>query len=174
MKVVILLGTEHSIQLGKKYLEDFRVILTEECKKYAIKAISEEINQKSIASDLAIEHKLEYLIADPDKNERIRRNIPVDIELNLILEYKNQYPNIAIWPNQPSQDNLPSEVWEEYMRRNFNENRLREKVWIEKISTMKHGPILFICGTHHFNEFSRLLKASGFQVIESSKDWPFK
>lgn len=173
MNTVVLLGTEHPIQLGEREPVRFKAVLIKECKMNNVKAVAEEINRgdKTIASKLAFELKFEYLYADPDIKERMKQGIPVDIGLDIIDDYGNKYPEIKMWPREASKDNLPDEVWEEYSRRTDNANRRRERVWLENINYFNKWPLLFICGANHFDEFAKLLKSSEFHVIESYKHW---
>lgn len=173
MNTVVLLGTEHPIQLGEKAPDQFRAVLVDVCIKNNVKAIAEEINKgdKTIASTLAVDLQLQYLYADPDIKERMDRGIPTSIEQDIIIDYVNQYPNIGMWPREPSRDNLLTEVWEEYSKRTEDAYRKREQVWLEKINTFNRWPLLFICGTNHFDEFSKLLIASEFHIIEAHKHW---
>jgi hypothetical protein len=174
MNTVVLLGTEHPIQLGAKAPNVFRAVLVDICKKNNVKAIADEINKgdNSIASRLAIDFPLiKYLYADPDIKERMDWGIPTSIELDIVNDFGDQYPNIRMWPQEPSRDNLPADVWKEYFKRTEDANRMRERVWLEKIRNFNSWPLLFICGTNHFDEFSKLLKACKFHVIETHKHW---
>lgn len=175
MNTVALLGTAHSIQRGETKPNEFKAKLIKECEENDIKAIAEEINEgeETIALMLAKERHLKHLYADPGENERMNRGIPIDrdIELDLIRKYDDQFPDIRIWPTEPSRDNLPTIVYEKLFQRNEKANRMREEIWLEKIKTFDMWPLLFICGATHFEEFSKLLIHSGLNVIESSKDW---
>lgn len=173
MNKVVLLGTEHPIQRGEKAPDIFRTVLIKECKNNNVESIAEEINKgdSTIASKLAADLTLEYLYADPTLQERRELSIPIDIAHDIINEYRSKYPDIALWPKEPSPDNLPNEVWEEYFGRIENANRMREQFWLEKMKSFNKWPLLFICGTDHFDEFSKLLKTSGYHVIESYKHW---
>ena len=111
--------------------------------------------------------QLEYLYADPDIGERVSRGIQSDCRLDIVNEYADRYPEIRMWPKEPSKDNLPAEVWAEYDKRTNRAYRMRERVWLEKIISFDKWPLLFICGADHFQEFSKLLKVSGYHVIES-------
>jgi len=173
MNTVVLLGTAHTIQRGENAPTAFRAILIEECNKHKIRAIAEEIEKgvDTVASILAADLHIGHLYADPDYNERVERGIETDCRLDIVHEYGDRYPEIRIWPREPSQDNLPAEVWIEYERRTAESYRIREQVWLEKISSHDTWPLLFICGANHFREFSKLLAASGCHVIESHQDW---
>lgn len=173
MRKVVLLGTEHPIQLGKSSPESFRSVLIEECEKNEVEAIAEEITKANdtIAIQLAADRQYKYLNADPGYTERMERGIKNNIEQDIINEYKNKHFEIAIWPRDANQETLPTEVWNEYSKRYEKAYRMHEKIWLEKIQEFDYWPLLFICGANHFEEFSKLLIASEFQVIESHKHW---
>ena len=75
MNTIVLLGTAHSIQRGDNEPTAFRSALMEECEKYKIMAIAEEIDNglDTVASVLAADRNIEYLYADPDQKERAKR-----------------------------------------------------------------------------------------------------
>ena len=173
MNTVVLFGTAHSIQRRGNEPTAFRAILMEECKKHNVKAIAEEIDNGlvTVASMLAADLKMGHLYADPDNNERVKRGIESDCRHDIVREYGDQYPQIKIWPGEPSEENLPAEVWEEYDRRTSESYRMRERVWLEKIISFDKWPLLFVCGANHFREFSKLLEVSRYHVIKSHEDW---
>ncbi len=173
MNTIALLGTTHSIQRGDNEPTTFRSALMEECEKYKIMAIAEEIDNglDTVASVLAADRNIEYLYADPDQKERAKRGILSDCRFDIVCEYGDRYPQIKCWPSEPSVENLPAEVWREYDRRTNESYRMREQIWLEKIISFNKWPLLFICGADHFQEFVKLLRASGHHVIESHKDW---
>lgn len=173
MNTVVLFGTEHTIQRGENAPTVFRAVLMKECEKHKVKATAEEIDSgfDTVASTLAAGLSIEYLCADPDSNERFERDIQSDCRLDITLEYSDRYPEIAIFPKDPSKENLPAEVWQEYDNRTNESYRMREKIWLEKIVSFDKWPLLFICGADHFQEFSKLLSATGYRVIESQEHW---
>lgn len=171
MNQVVLLGTAHSIQRNIE-LTTFKNMLKEECWKYKVKAIAEELNEvDSVASRLAAELNIGYLNAEPNDNECVERDIQIDCRFDLIKKYGEKYRQIKIWPIVPTKDNLPTEVWEEYDKRTTKSYRMRELVWLEKITNFNRWPLLFICGADHFLKFSELLEDSEYQVIKSHQDW---
>lgn len=173
MNTVVLLGTAHPIQRGENAPTLFRAVLMGECEKYNVKAIAEEIDndKPTVASILAKTLHVGHLIADPDLHERAKRGIQSDWRVDIIREYQNRYPEIGMWPESPSKENLPEEVWREYDRRTNESHGTREQVWLEKVIQFDRWPLLFICGANHFRGFSNLLRKRGFHVIESHKDW---
>ncbi len=173
MNTVVLLGTEHPIQRGEKEPTAFRAVLMEECKKHKVKAIAEEIDNgvDTVASMLAADLDIGHLYVDPDNNERVERGIESDCRFDIVCKYGDRYPQIKIWPREPSAENLPDEVWEVYDRRTTESYRRRERVWLEKITSFDKWPLLFVCGADHFREFSKLLGASGHHVVESHEYW---
>ncbi|TKB67464.1 MAG: hypothetical protein E8D52_12890 [Nitrospira sp.] len=173
MNTVVLLGTAHSIQRGENAPTVFGAVLRGECEKYNIKAIAEEIDndKPTVAYMLAKTLHVEHLFADPDLQERAKRGIQSDCSYDIIQEYRNRYPGIGMWPDLPSEENLPEKVWSEYDRRTKESHGMREQVWLEKIIQYDQWPLLFICGANHFRGFFNLLRNSGFHVIESHEDW---
>jgi len=169
MKKVILLGTEHSIQRGQNFPDLFTSILVEECEKNKVNAIAEEIieGEETVASKFASDRQLKYLYADPNKEDRLKGGIPTRIDVEMTFKYMDKYPEVAIW----NEETLPTEVREEFSKRTEKAHRMREKVWLENILNFDHWPLLFICGADHFDEFSKLLKTSKIQVVESHKHW---
>ncbi len=172
-KTVVLLGTSHPIQRGENAPNKFKSVLIEECKKHKINAIAEEMNKgiNTVASNLATELQIGHLYADPDNLERVDKGIESDCRVGLVIKYGDKYPQINIWPYEPTIDNLPAEVWEEYNRITTQSDRIRESIWLDKIADFDKWPILFICGANHFREFFKLLSVSGYFVIESHEDW---
>jgi hypothetical protein len=173
MRTVVLLGTEHSVQRGKIAPESFELLLIEQCKTNQVNAIAEEIieGESTIALNIAKDFNYKYLYADPGSEERKKKGIPVDIEMDVINKYREKYPEIAIWPSVPNEETLPREVWEEYHGRVEASYRAREYIWLEKIQEFNQWPLFFICGADHFGEFSKLMRANEIQVIESHKHW---
>ncbi len=173
MKNVILVGTSHSIQLGEVSPRPFKEMLDELCGKYQVAAIAEEIvsGSETIAFKLATDRQYSYTCADPDFKERKEKGIEVDIELNIISEFRDKYPEITIWPNIANENTLPTEVWDEYKERLETSLRQRESVWLDNIQSLNQWPLLFICGANHYDSFSKLLKSKDIEVIVSYKDW---
>lgn len=173
MATVILLGTEHPTQRGKNTPEEFREVLHDLVTKHNAAAIAEEIenSDNTVASALAHKLDLEYLIADPDLDERRRLGILDDIRFELIERHGNRYPEIKFWPRNPGPDTLPPVVWKEYSAVTAREHRMREQTWLKRITDFDIWPLLFICGADHFGPFSRLLRGSNITVTESYDHW---
>lgn len=132
MKEVILLGTSHSIQRGKRSPEEFGLLLSSVYKNSGFSAIAEEIDDSStyIAEYFCTESKVEYRNVEPSPEDLRNRDIPTanDIVYGIMNEYDEQYPEIGLWPSVPSQDSLPDEVWLEYYKRSESSYRAREAV----------------------------------------------
>lgn len=173
MNTVVLIGTRHSIQLGESSPDLFKNVLREQCQSHKVKGVAEEIKQgdTTIASALAAELHIPHSYADPDAKERMERGILNNIELGLIMEYGDRFPEKNIWPETPSSENLPQEVLNEYLKRTHDAYRMREQMWLENILSFDNWPLLFICGSKHFLEFSKLLKQNGVRVVEAYEDW---
>jgi hypothetical protein len=179
-KVVVLLGTGHSIQRGENSASLlFKSVLNNECEKHNVIAIAEEIDQdrKTIGYKLAAEQNYRHLYADPGHKERRARGIPScgDNWKEIVNEFSQQYPELAdIWPTDPppiNENDVPQEVWIAYNEKIQQSFRLREKIWLENIERLNLWPLLFVCGANHFDEFKKLLISSGFQVIQSHNYW---
>ena len=174
MKKIVLVGTAHPIQRGEQAPELFNAVLLEQCAFHEVNGIAEEIekNAITIAYQLASALQLRHLYADPDWSERAERGIQSDCQLDIIQEYADRYPSIRWWPKEENEEDLPAEVLEQYRKRTARADRLRERLWLEKIVGFNVWPLLFICGADHFEPFSNLLEVSGFNLIKSHPDWP--
>lgn len=172
-KVVVLLGTLHSIQYGENSPSLFKSMLNEECEKYQIIAIAEEAKKtiKTIGYMIAAERNYKHLYADPDAAERRKLGIllPEDIRKFLQDKYVEKYPELAIWPRDDK--GLPDEVRKDLDVMSQQSDRMREEVWHRNIEELNLWPLLFVCGYAHFAEFEKLLSKSGIQVIRSHEKW---
>ncbi|WP_347990152.1 hypothetical protein [Methylomonas sp. AM2-LC] len=178
MYSVILIGTTHPIQLGESSLDLFKKVLREQCQSHRVEGVAEEIKNGDATVALALAAELQppipHLYADPDIKERMEHGMPsniADIILGLQNEYAARFPEIRCWPRNASSENLPQEVWNEYLKRSNDADRMREQIWLNKIISFDKWPLLFICGADHFIEFSKLLKQNGVRVVEVNKDW---
>jgi len=133
MKIAFLFGTAHSIQRGELCPKLFESTLQGISINNRVDAIAEEINDGvvTVASTLAQKLRIAHLYADPGYKERIERRIATDIELCVINEFGNEFPEIRLWPREPSGETLPPKVWKEYSKRVEESYRAREKIWLE-------------------------------------------
>jgi hypothetical protein len=175
MKEVILLGTSHCIQRGERSPDEFGFLLSSTYEDSSFSALAEEINNSSvyIAESFCTERKIEYQNVDPAPQECRNEGIPTpdDIIYRIRNVYEEEYPEIREWPSNPSQENLPDEVWLDYSESLELSNRAREAIWLERIIVMDQWPLLFICGANHFVPFANLLESSGIRVTELCKHW---
>jgi len=125
----------------------------------------------TVASALTQNLQIVHLCVDPSYKERHERGIATNIGLDLMSQFGDEYPEICLWPREPSSKNLPQKVWEEYFKRIEESYRQREQIWLEKIVSLNKWPLLFICGANHFDPFSELLKHNNIRVVALDKDW---
>lgn len=175
MKKVVLLGTSHSIQRGKNSPEQFVKLIEDEFSKSRFQGITEEIEKGSnyIAEEFCSQNQLKYLCMEPDEGERRDKGIPSANEIvrEIMDEFDEKYPDISMWPSDPSAATLPGEVWKIYSERTESSYRAREAVWLERLVAFNVWPVLCICGANHFTPFANLMIAEGIQVTELHKDW---
>jgi hypothetical protein len=175
MKEVILLGTSHSIQRGEKSPDQFQELIKHVYAESRFVCIAEEIENGNIyiAERFCNLNNLIYLCIEPDPQERIDLDIPSanQIAFQVIDEFDEKYPEIGMWPENPSEESLPSEVWKKYSKLTESSYRAREAEWLKRLVSFNLWPVLCICGANHFKHFSELLCANGIQVTPLSNDW---
>lgn len=175
MKRVVLLGTSHDIQRGRRVPDAFSALLQRTFEETKFASIAEEIDAESkyVAERFCNDNGLAYVCIEPTREDRIRLGIPSasQIVLQIMDEFSDEYPEISVWPSDPNEANLPAEVWGRYRELDAAQYRARESVWLEKMFDMESWPCLCIIGANHFNHYLRLLIQSGFDVVELSADW---
>lgn len=157
MTLVILIGTNHSIQRDKD-CTDFKIYINNVVQKHKVQAIAEEIDKESTAFQVANEHQINYLIIEPTPEERKMLEIPSlsEIESSIFFDYDDTNSQEAI-------SDCETRKQEAY--------RAREKEWLKRIQMTNTSPILAICGAAHFNSFKALLTTNGIKVIEQCQNW---
>jgi hypothetical protein len=154
MKIVYLIGTDHSYQLGP--CEEFEKILTDLCHDEGVKAIAEGMN----AADALIK-------------EGVKETVPKRIahRLGLLHRYCD--------PDQSKQNELGIQneglirsqslfcKWlpEKVDARIQEEHRKRERIWLDEINNISVDSILFICGSNHVLAFEELLNLNHILFI---------
>lgn len=170
MKKVILIGTKHSIQRDDISGNKFELTIKELIKKFEIKAIGEEIDDKcvSVANKIATEEKISYKVIEPTPSE----NKSLGIEKLDVLDYniREKY-ELEDFPSNliNSGKEFDFKIRKEYISLIEDTYRQREQEWKKRIEQLNIYPILVICGSCHFKEFSKLLKESAFEVIEENE-----
>lgn len=146
---VYLLGVSHDFQQHAS--SEFVDYILHLHKRYRFRSIGEEMNQDSL-SDARTKHSVPKTIADslgllhsycdPDRQERAVRGICGDQDIELSQWYagfSNKHKAKLIAAN----------------------HKLRELMWLERITQLLLSPTLFICGTDHLISFQAILKEHG-------------
>lgn len=123
-----------------------------------IKAIAEEIDVKSIPSQLAKKHSLKYVNIEPSPQERATLGIPSlsQIENSIFMEFDDSH-------SKDAQIECEKRKQEAY--------RTREKEWLNRVKSIQDDPILVVCGTDHVESFSKILVQSGYLVTKYCALW---
>lgn len=175
MNKVLLLGTSHPIQRGESSPEQFEKLIKGVYTETNFVGIVEEIDNGSdyIAKKFCNKNQLKYLCIEPDQQERTSLGIPSanEIVFKIIDEFDTKYPEICMWPSNPSQETLPNEVWERYYHLIESSYRARETEWLKRLTSLSLSPLLCICGASHFKPFFELLCANDIEVTMLSNDW---
>jgi len=158
MKKAILLGTDHLTQLGNNQKESYPFYVEELCKTNNIKAIAEEIHTQSIAADISANLNIEYIIIEPNLEEREKLGIEDRTEIDYEFEFKHKV----------SIDDLPPKEYAAYNRRIQNVYRERELEWFKRICKLDTWPLLIICGANHCQPFFNLLSKEGIDIVKDS------
>ena len=170
MKKVLLLGTEHPIQRGKKKKDIFKFYLKELCITHEVKAIAEEIddNDRYIAENLSSDLNIKYKIIEPTRGER--SDLGIEDRNDVICELMERN-KITKWPDKSSADKQSLEIHKECDVRMQIAYRQREFEWLKRINELDTWPVLIICGAEHYEFFDDLLVSSGIVVVKEESKW---
>jgi hypothetical protein len=160
MNMIIVVGTSHTIQTAEPRL---KVFLEELCRKFSVRAISEEMFEEALAEmdcaesipmqaakALQIAHKF----CDPNMSKRT--------ELGIFQENQIRVQN-WISNSQLSESEIAELVIVSHVK--------REQYWLEQLRSLNVWPVLFICGANHVTSFCQLVKQQGFVVHIAAEDW---
>lgn len=177
MNKVVLIGISHSIQRGDLHAEKYKSYIKDLCNTYHIKAIAEEIdnNDTYIASDISSKLSIEHKIIEPTEEEKKDLDILTLNEIDIIMHNKyllpetpTDEPRLQSWPNSPTEDNLPSDIFEEFDRMRQYTFRQRESEWLKRIKELNIWPVLVICGADHYQPFKDLLSENSIDIIKEN------
>jgi hypothetical protein len=175
VKRVNLLGTSHSIQEGVEASDEFGALIADQFVVCEFVVIAEETHKgvKTIAKAFCAENSLPHICIDPDRNERARLNIPTfeQVVFLVVEEFRKEYPEVSLWPQEPNEQSLPLPVWRRYQEVLKDSFRDREAVWLDRILQTDLWPCLCIIGADHYSSFADLLSQSGVLVTEVRQDW---
>lgn len=170
MKKVVVVGTNHDIQQGKKYKNEFFHYIKELCECEEIKVIAEEINDDAecvVARDVCNDLSIRHIIIDPN---------PKDYESLGIVQYHvvecSVMSEYCLKNTTSDENSTPVEELNEFRRRIALEHHIpREREWRKRIEENDCWPTLVICGSAHFESFCNLLEEKGIGVIKKDKNW---
>jgi hypothetical protein len=177
MKKVILVGTSHTIQRGNSKAQEFESYIKELCSSYNVNAIAEEIDNKDnyICFDICKDLNIKYKIIEPTEEEKQKLGILTLDEIDKYMHHKYlesedpvTKPILEIWPKNPSKENLPEDIYNEYESASQNTYRQREEEWLNRIVILNTWPVLVICGADHYEPFKKLLTENNFEVISKN------
>jgi len=72
---------------------------------------------------------------------------------------------------QPTLCQRRGESIAEFDIRDWENDKIREKGWIQNIIALNKWPLLFICGSKHINSFSELIENSSIRVQVLHDNW---
>lgn len=166
MAKVVLIGTSHKYQtrgrgVDAAHVDQFGHLLTSLCSEYTAKGIAEEMNHAALAergisetvaqavsTALGIKHQL----SDPPPEIRQKLGVCGESEIRVDGFLQNWSP-----------ERIEIEV-----RKSHN---IRELYWLAQLKILNSSPVLFVCGAHHLQPFSALLRNDGFEVVVAVADW---
>jgi hypothetical protein len=160
MKKAVLLGTGHNIQRGDDRKDCFQAHIRHLCMGYKVKAIAEEIDDRttSIAQQIACELDIAYKIIEP--NEKETESLGIELWHKIFFQIMNKY-EIEPYSKEPYDQNMPPLAYKEYSTRMEKTYRDREAEWLRRIEMLDTWPVLIICGASHYQPFCKLLVSRG-------------
>ncbi len=139
----------------------FEIELRKLCKKFSIRAISEENSleaQKegnlphSIPYEIAQSLKITHQYCDPTRAKRNELGIRQETCIEI-----SQFPDVV------DEDFFNSEVAKSHQK--------REGYWLQEIGKQNFWPTLLICGTSHVDSVARQASGLGLKNQILYKDW---
>ena len=164
--MVIVVGTSHSIQLGKNGAsgeadEQFTAFLESICHRYRVRVVAEEMNTEALAENkrstsipqrLATSLKLEHRFCDPNRSERIALGILQENDIRA-----------RAFGSGSSEAEIVACVAESHQK--------RERYWLDQLRALDRWPVLFVCGADHVGSLATLLEREGIAKLIAAQDW---
>lgn len=164
--ILYLIGTDHKYQhnseryisVPKNEIEEFVIHLKTICENKNIRAIGEEFHETHLKEDrkltipknVAVGLNIKHIYCEPDDDEAEK------------LGYVEKLLQ------------RPRETTEEFYKRAFENEKIREKGWLNRLISNKVWPLLFVCGSWHVESFKNLLEANQIKVVIINENWPIK
>lgn len=163
--MIFVIGIDHAIHqrehflLGKEGMLDLRNALRELAGENEIHLVAEENSVQAMqhhnmantpAQVFAEERKIQYLLADPDSQERaalgIRSRQDTAVSLGIDIFSATEAERDLINKNHRDAD------------------QLREVEWMNRIRPYNNADIIFVCGFEHTRSFVELLNSNGLEA----------
>jgi hypothetical protein len=161
--IVYLIGTNHKYQHNSPLYEEVSVEAINEFKNYiskicfdnGIEAIGEEFHQT-------------------DLKKGRERSVSKEIALNLNICHKYCSPSddeaqMLGW--KPTLYQKRGESIADFDRRDWENDKIKEQGWVQKILDFNKWPLLFICGSKHINSFTKLLYNFSIKAHVVNENW---
>ena len=171
MHTVVLVGTDHKFQRPLNgptidEVEQFRAMIQNLCLQHNLAGIAEEMSLRALEENSCTESvaqqvsgllDLHHQFSDPPREERYKLGIRQDNDIRA-EHMLDGWTREQIEADVLARGSVPSD-------------RIRERIWLQKIQELNVWPLLFICGANHFTPFIALLKANCISVVEAHPDW---
>jgi hypothetical protein len=160
---VLIIGTNHKYQhasnlyepVEKTALFAFEKMLSNACTENNIIAIGEEFSKKDLKKDSTDS----FVKNVADKLGKLHKYCNPTNEEENAIGYK------------PCLYQQKGETSKDFDKRDWENEKLREKIWLENIVNFDSYPMLFICGSMHVQSFSELLKKNGINSKILFESW---
>ena len=161
-RAVILFGTSHKYQYpGNPSESEFQTAVAESSCREPIRAIAEEMNAEGLAQ------------------KRVTHSIGEQVARSLSILHRYCDPGYA--QRQALGIRFEQLIRVDGFSWNWTEGKItqavetshsiREQFWQQQLIDLDSWPVLFICGAHHVERFSKLLRKSGIIVKIAFNDW---
>lgn len=172
MPHLFLLGTRHSLQCGidsesESGVASFTAELIRLIDNRKIMRIAEEMGDDGLK-----EHKVKTTVAQRVANSREIDHHFVDIGYaeRKALGMGNPFETLTqLYP-----ESLTDRGQNLCKLLTVFDNELRERVWINRLLSLKTGPTLFICGAEHVTPIARIWQLLGLKVEIEHYDYGSK
>jgi len=162
-RTVYLIGIDHKYQHNSVFyrklpvgaIEAFEDYISTVCSKNGIEAIGEDFHQ-----------------SDLKKDRKMSTTKKIAIKLKKCHKYCSLSDEEALklgW--QPTLSQRRGESADKFDERDWQNDKIREKGWVQNILALNKWPLLFICGSKHISSFSELLENSSIRVHIIHENW---
>lgn len=163
MKHVLIIGANHKYQhasdlyerVEKTALFAFEKMISNACAENNIIAIGEEFSKEDLKKDSTDS----FVKNVSDKLGKLHKYCNPTSEEEMAIGYKQCLYQMG------------GESSEEFDKRDWENEKLREIIWLKNIENLNSFPMLFVCGSMHVQSFSDLLKKNGIKSDILFESW---